>query len=299
MGLEKYTARFLLEAKASGVSFGRTLTLGRQNFFVARPDLEKLAGDFRFSSAEFLNSFPAAELVFVEPFFKKILGASVIESMDASNYEAATHVHDMNTPLPSALRNKYDVVFEAGSLEHIFNFPIAIQNLMLAVRPGGYFFIQTPANNYFGHGLYQFSPELFYRVLSPANGFQIKRMQVFEHFFPGHFFAASRYAVTDPEKVRKRVQLVNNRPTLLLIEACKTADVPIFATPPQQSDYVQLWGQTGASPAAAEPTCFQNNLVQKLYSIPLKWVGSLLLQYFGNRKQKPALSNKEFFRKES
>jgi hypothetical protein len=298
MGLERYTARFLLEAKAAGRVFGRTLTIGRQNFFVTRPELAKLAHDFRFSDDEFLKASTPAELVYAEPFFKNVLGASEVESVDASAYEAATHVLDMNSPLPTHLRQRYNTVFEAGSLEHIFNFAVAIRNLMEALEVGGTLFIQTPANNYFGHGFYQFSPELFYRVLSSINGFEIKRMQVYEHFFPYHFFSTFRYAVADPEKVRKRVQLVNKRPTLLLIEARKTADVPIFNTLPQQSDYVQLWNKPGQPISALKPTCLQAGLLQKLYSIPLKWVGWLSLQYLGNPRNKPSLANKEFFRKQ-
>src|SRR5436853_7806213 len=99
MGLERYTARFLLEAKAAGRVFGRTLTIGRQNFFVTRPELAKLAHDFRFSDDEFLKASTPAELVYAEPFFKNVLGASEVESVDASAYEAATHVLDMNSPL--------------------------------------------------------------------------------------------------------------------------------------------------------------------------------------------------------
>src|SRR5207253_612765 len=135
----------------------------------------------------------------------------------------------------------YDTVLEAGSLEHIFNFPTALKNVMQAVKIGGSLFIQTPADNYFGHGFYQFSPELFYRALSAENGFEVRRMHLLEHFYPCHFFATQTYEVTDPAKLRRRVTLVNNRPALLLIEARRVAEKPLFATTPQQSDYFALW----------------------------------------------------------
>ena len=67
---------------------------------------------------------------------------------------------------------------DAGSLEHVFDVPTAIRNCMRMVAPGGYFLAITPANNTMGHGFYQFSPELFYRVLSDANGFTVERMLV-------------------------------------------------------------------------------------------------------------------------
>jgi SAM-dependent methyltransferase len=299
MGVEYYTARFLLQARAERRVFGRTLTIGRQNFFVNRPRLEQLAREFGFNTLEFLKSASPADLVYIEPFFKHLLQATEIESLDVSNYEGATHVHDMNQPIPEALKNSFDTVFEAGSLEHIFNLPVAIKNLMDALRPGGTLFIQTPANNYFGHGFYQFSPELFYRVLSPANGFKIERMHVFEHFFPAHSFSTSLFAVSDPEKIRKRVQLVNKRPTLLLIEARKIENCPIFATTPQQSDYLPLWEKQSTPagvPAIAQPTCLRDSFKERLYALPLRWVGWLSLQYLANRGGKPSLKNPEFFK---
>jgi 2-polyprenyl-3-methyl-5-hydroxy-6-metoxy-1,4-benzoquinol methylase len=57
-------------------------------------------------------------------------------------------------------------VFDGGTLEHIFDYPTAIKNCMKMVKPGGHLLLTTPANNWFGHGFYQFSPELFYSFVS-------------------------------------------------------------------------------------------------------------------------------------
>jgi hypothetical protein len=300
MGLEYYTARFLLQARAGGAALGRVLTIGRQNLFVTAPQLQTLSSEFSVDLPPFLATQPQSDLAFVEPFFKKFLGAADVESLDFSAYEGATHVHDMNTPLPEHLKGRYDTIFEAGSLEHIFNFPTAIRNLMEALCPGGHLFIQTPANNYFGHGFYQFSPELFYRVLSEENGFAVRRMEVFEHFFPCHFFATQTYRVADPATVKKRVQLVNDRPTLMLIQATRTTVKPLFQRTPQQSDYVPLWQnqqQPATLPSPPLPTCLSANWKQKLYRLPLRLVSFLRLQYLANRSNKPALMNPEFFQR--
>ena len=62
---------------------------------------------------------------------------------------------------------QFDVVYDGGTLEHVFNFPVALRNAMELLRPGGRLFtIHTCANNLCGHGFYQFSRELFYRTLS-------------------------------------------------------------------------------------------------------------------------------------
>lgn len=299
MGLEYYTSRFLLQSRARGVQFGRVLTNARQNFFVPRHQLEKLADEFNLDLGPFLATQPVSDLAYVEPFFTKLLGASSVASVDVSSYEGATYVHDMNLPLPKEHHGQYDTVFEAGSLEHIFNFPVAIRNLMEALKPGGRLFIQTPANNYFGHGFYQFSAELFYRIFSDANGFAVRRMEVFEHFYPCHFFATKTHEVIDPAAVGRRVQLVNNLPTLLLIEVERTAIKPLFQSPPQQSDYVPLWDaqQKTAPPPAPVPTCLATSWKQKLYAFPLKWVSSLSLQYLAGRRNKPGLGNGDFFKR--
>ena len=45
---------------------------------------------------------------------------------------------------------------------------------------GGHFILVTPANNWFGHGFYQFGPDLFYQVFNSDNGFCVKEMVVTE-----------------------------------------------------------------------------------------------------------------------
>ena len=69
------------------------------------------------------------------------------------------------------LKNKYTLVIDGGCLEHIFNFPVAIKNCMEMLQEGGHFIGITPANNLMGHGFYQFSPELYFRIFSKENGF--------------------------------------------------------------------------------------------------------------------------------
>jgi hypothetical protein len=298
MGVEYHTCRFLLQARARGHNFGRVLTVGRQNLVITPRDLRKLAATFDFSPTDLTQTEPASALTYVEPFFTKLLKAAEVESIDFSTYEGATHVHDLNVPLPAEFHARFDTILEAGSLEHIFNFPTAIKNLMQALKVGGTIFLQTPANNYCGHGFYQFSPELFYRVFSAENGFQVRRMQIVEHFYPAHFFAATPHDVTDPATIHKRVQLINNRPTLLLIEAHKTADTPIFAKPPQQSDYVPLWKKNASAMPTPDqtPVVLRDSPTHAAYALPLPLVGHLWTQYLLARHDTPALSNREFFK---
>jgi hypothetical protein len=147
----------------------------------------------------------------------------------------------LNLPIPEALKNRYTVVFDGGTLEHVFDFPTAMRNAMEMVEIGGHFLGITPTNNYMGHGFYQFSPELFYRVLSADNGFEIKEMIAVEQR-PG----ARWKSVKDPELIKRRVTLVNRTPTLLIVLAQRIELRPIFAVTPQQSDFVSAWNEPAA-----------------------------------------------------
>jgi hypothetical protein len=107
---------------------------------------------------------------------------------------------------------------------------------MEMLRTSGYFLAITPANNQLGHGFYQFSPELFFRIFSPDNGFDSLEIFAFEDL-P----AARWYRVQDPDTIKQRVTLVNARPTYLGIIARKHAVLPVFTAPPYQSDYEVMW----------------------------------------------------------
>jgi len=186
---------------------------------------------------------------FADDFLKGYLGARVLNTLDASSYEGANVVHDMNMPIPAAWCGQYDAVVESGSLEHIFNVPVALANLMKLVRTGGTLFIGTPANNLCGHGFYQFSPELFYRVLCAENGFEIGRMVMYEASSPSIELSRNRaaYTVADPAEARERVLLMSRGPVSLLVEARKIRDEEPFRKFPVQSDYATLWQQEGGA----------------------------------------------------
>lgn len=256
MGIMLNDVRFLVNARAEGVSFARTLTLGRLDWYVRPGSLERWAR----RTGHDLTGLEPDRLTggHGEPFLQW-LGAAQVDSMDVSAYEGATVLHDLNLPVPAHLKGAYSVVFDGGTLEHIFNFPQAVRNCMEMTAVGGHLLLCSPANNEMGHGFYQFSPELWYRVLSPENGFTVERMlmyaQVHEH--EGDEF----YEVADPLAMGERVVLVNHHPTYLLIQARRTAEVPLFTRPPQQSDYATAW--IGA--ASEEQATGRASLAARLY----------------------------------
>jgi len=223
MGIEYNAVRILKLAKSKNIIFDKVATIGRQGLHMKLKNIEKLLeGD--------LSSLQ--DQTYSENLFK-ILGAKVIDSFDYSNYENCTFVCDMNKAIDDKFKNKYDLVFDGGTLEHVFNFPVAIKNCMEMLKVDGYFISVTCCNNFPGHGFYQFSPELFFRIFNQENGFEILNLFISENNI--------WYEVKNPEEVKSRVIFRNNHETSLLVFAKKVAEKNIFQLYPYQSDYVSLW----------------------------------------------------------
>ena len=247
MGIDVNGAQFLVYAKSIHVDFTETAMIGRQNLYVNDNEMRQLLESFGHSvSEEEIGKICRGSDEFSESLFR-YLGAKDAHSFDYSAYQQATYIHDMNKPIADEFKERYTVVLDGGSLEHIFNFPVAIKNCMEMVKVGGHYLAITPANNFLGHGFYQFSPELYFSVFSEDNGYKIEKMIAFEEGDRPIWYAVKR-----PQEAATRVEVTNHRPVYLLVIAKKIARRSIFQRPPQQSDYVALWSATedGRAPVA-------------------------------------------------
>lgn len=216
MGLSISSAKFLTKAWKDGVCFKNTLTLGRQHMLIKSERARAILKQYGAwpppqGESAFLQAV-GTEFPWAFNTFARALGAERISACDASSYEGADYTHDLNLPVPSELEETFDLVIDGGTLEHVFNFPTAMANCMKMVKTGGHLVIFTPINNYCGHGFYQFSPELFYRVFSSENGFEVSRMvAVADDVGIGSFFGLRYYfpitgpwyEVMDPAKIGK------------------------------------------------------------------------------------------------
>jgi SAM-dependent methyltransferase len=192
--------------------------------------------------------------LYCEEFFS-LLGSKEIIAVDVSAFEGAQFIHDMNLPIPDALDSAFDVVLDGGTLEHIFDLPMALRNAARMVRPNGRFISVTEANNFCGHGFYQFSPELFYRFFCPDNGYVMDSCILWEDI-PGTDF----YQVPDPDAVHHRINLTSEFGTYMVVQAQRQGDLARDFVP-QQSDYVRLWNSHSGKPAPS------NNSPDRLSSI--------------------------------
>jgi hypothetical protein len=107
----------MLRARRNGATFTFVLTIGRQNLHLHEQEAAALCAEFEIDLAT--SAMPLG--VYADAFLGVALGAERVDSMDASEHEDATIIHDLNQPVALTLHESYDAIIDSGSLEHIFN----------------------------------------------------------------------------------------------------------------------------------------------------------------------------------
>ena len=237
MSVDLSTVQLLLGAKLLGAEFTRSLTLGRQAFY---PDEHSLSLALRMAGVEAdAHCLLQSAKGWSEGFFE-LLGAQTVDSLDQSPFEGANIVQDLNKEIPDSLRQRFTLVFDGGTLEHVFDFPAALRNCLEMISIGGWFVQMTPANNFMGHGFYQFSPEYAYRALAADSGFEVVAVLLVEAVRGGRW-----YTVADPVRVGHRVQITNRLPMLMCTLAKRTHVAPVLAKLPLQATYQSVQQTAG------------------------------------------------------
>lgn len=295
MGLGYPMLRLMADENDKGASFESMATLGKQVAYIRPAELKKLSQDLKKPpvTAEFGQVG--------EHLFKHFLHSKNITSFDVSDFENATVIHDMNKPIDSKYYNKFDVIYDGGTLEHIFNFPVAIENVMAMLKVGGHFFSCFGANNYCGHGLYQFSFELMYQIFKPSNGFVVKEMLAMEHPYAGAELSNKYkvYEVKNPEDVCQRIICINSKPILGHLVTQKISDIEPFSFWVQQSDYQARWSDfnnPGDVPLIEQNVRRTQNFRQKIGRLLPIGLRQELYGLIG-RMCRNTLRNKKFFKK--
>jgi SAM-dependent methyltransferase len=248
-----YGIRFLLHAADLGVDYSSTATLGHLFLFADEVDLAEAFAACRGETSPEVATGVYRDCAGYVDGVLRYLGADHVDSVDASEYEGATVVHDFNVPIPPELEGRYSAVVDGGTLEHVFDFPAAMRNAMKLVRQGGHLILHIPVNNFPGHGFYQISPELLFRVLSPRFGFRIRDAVMIEMYHPRPRW----FRVADPAAVGHRVMFRSHARTVMYVLAERVGPVAEFSPPPTQSDYATEWERLDApdsQPAGSELT---------------------------------------------
>lgn len=237
MGIDRYNLEFLIEAYKRTGPFQKLATLGRQGLHFSEGDIPFADRMIRESGIGLSLYEVNGQHLYADNQLFSCLGTSETISFDASAFEQASVVHDFNDPISDQFDETFDTVIDGGSLEHIFNVPVAVSNLMRMARVGGHVMGMTPANNWLGHGFYQFSPEWVFRIFAPSNGF------VVEAVFLSHMDGTPLEEIVDAGAAGRRGEIgITRWLTTMYYIAKKVEHVrPFEARWPQQGDYQAAW----------------------------------------------------------
>jgi hypothetical protein len=175
MGMTVYDALVLSEVARHLPRKARVLSLGvpTLNFdasTLAR-EISRLTGVSPFSSG--LSSFTTA----VE--FFRALGFEEVDALDISDYEGANIIGDLNdSGLAQKISKRYDLIYDSGTIEHIFDIVGALRTIHSLVEVGGAVVHATPTNGFTDHGFWQVSPDLF-RAIYASSGYHVLTSAVF------------------------------------------------------------------------------------------------------------------------
>lgn len=188
MGIGPEMVKLLMREGKREEYAGSVITIGRQEVRVKpTQDLQKLAKEMKFQLNTNINISHPNRISENNNYNKNYitdtvlflsLGFDNIDSLDISDYEQCTIIHDLNIDVPDKLHNKYDLIFDGGSSEHIFNLPKVLENYNKMLKTGGGLIHALPSSNNLDHGFYMFSPTLFWDYYS-ANNWEIKDSLLF------------------------------------------------------------------------------------------------------------------------
>ena len=260
MGIDLWSFQFLVEARLRFGPFGEMLQIGRQDCNLSSD--EQVYADKMLQEAGIHLTYREAMRgsTWADQGLFQAFGATKVSAADASAYEGANYIHDFNDPIPRSWHQRFDTVFDGGSLEHIFNVPMALTNEMNLLKVNGRFLSAIPANNWLGHGFYQFSPELPYRVFTAENGFRME-CAYFTEMRQNHEF----YEIEDLSRRAGGEIGTTNTNTNMDFIATKIEHVTPFRRWPQQGDYSRAWNN------ASEPRSAGNGFQRALRRWP-SWI---------------------------
>lgn len=249
MGVAKGVFKFLLELKTTTDKVhGKVLQLGRQCSYVTPEQMKTFTTYFNTSLPQNLNinlSFDPKlkEIGYVDDVtFFKAVGFDAVDSLDYSTYEGCSIIHDLNEPIPEEYHEKYDAIFDGGTLEHVFHFPNCLANIHKMLKPGGVIIHSSPSHNHVDHGFYMFSPTVFYDYYR-ANNYNILKSNIFEY---SRTHERGRWTIYkyEPGVIDHLSYGGWGKKLLGIWLVAEKLPESTFGTIPQQSFYTKTWNQS-------------------------------------------------------
>ncbi|NJL28687.1 MAG: hypothetical protein HC897_12740 [Thermoanaerobaculia bacterium] len=260
MGVPRGVVRLLLEEAKARPFSGSVLQLGKMSIYCTQRELETWAREQGVALAQGvtpeLSHDPALARLgcLSDRSFFQLLGFSEVRSCDFSDWEGADLILDLNGDVPAELVGRFDVVFEAGTIQHVFHLPNVLRNVHRLLEVGGRVIHgMVPSSNHVDHGFYMFSPTLFWDYYT-ANGYRLESEYFFE-FLPAWFggkLASGRWKIYRYEPGcldHLSYGRFGGRQLGIFVVATKTPEASCDVIP-QQGYFVRFWRQ----PAALEPS---------------------------------------------
>ena len=176
MGIGKGPALLLLKESIVKPFHGSILTLGKQEVLISPFQLKRHCNRLGINLELPKNSDPY--LPITDKDFFQALGFSDLQTLDYSDYEGASIPFDLNSgETPEKYKDAFDVIYDGGTIEHVFHLPNALKSLVWMLKPGGRIIHFSPAANHLEHGFYMFSPT-FFSDYYEANHFQLDSIKI-------------------------------------------------------------------------------------------------------------------------
>jgi hypothetical protein len=124
--------------------------------------------------------FPTSQNTrFADNFLFKKFNLKKLVSFDINKLEGASEIKDFDNPIN--YKKKFDIFFDGGSLQHIFNIPQALKNIIKMTKLNGTIIHTITFDGFQGFGLYQLSPEIFFNLYNKKNGFKNTKIYLIEN----------------------------------------------------------------------------------------------------------------------
>ncbi|APG47703.1 class I SAM-dependent methyltransferase [Phaeobacter porticola] len=201
-----------LEGKKNGIMLGRQKMHFRPNWKSRL--IEQLAKQGIVASEDDLFQ----DDQFCESFLKTI-GWPALESLDFSAIEGAQYIHDLSEPIDGSLRKKFDVIYDGGTTEHVFDIASSFRNIHHMLKDDGIFISCVGTDGWFGHGFYQVGPDIPWRYWSATLGYDVLKCCTFNR--------TSREAprdITDPAVNRRGAEHRYDSPQFLFYVVQKNGE---------------------------------------------------------------------------
>jgi len=160
MAITCATAKMMIDLVDELKLGGNALNLGVQKLLFYP---EELSTDYAKSLGDKKNDSQA---------LYRYLGFKNLDSLDASEFEGAEIIEDLNCVFES--RPNYDLVFDNGTMEHVFHVPNLLKNMHNMLKVGGRAMHFVPCSNALDHGFYMLSPTLFIDYYR-SNNYEIEK----------------------------------------------------------------------------------------------------------------------------